>query len=113
MVTGASSGIGKETARELSRMGATVILACRSAERGESARAEIARDTGNERVEVALVDLASQASIRAFVTELAERHPELHVLVNNAGMWSARRRLSPDGIELTWATNQLGYFLGT
>jgi NAD(P)-dependent dehydrogenase (short-subunit alcohol dehydrogenase family) len=113
VVTGASSGIGKETARELSRLGATVILACRSAERGQSARAEIARDTGNERVEVGLVDFASQASIRAFARDLAERHPELHVLVNNAGMWSARRRFSPDGIELTWATNQLGYFLGT
>jgi NAD(P)-dependent dehydrogenase (short-subunit alcohol dehydrogenase family) len=88
VVTGASSGIGKETARELARMGASVVMACRSAERGE-------------------------ASIRAFAGAVAKSHPELHVLVNNAGMWSARRHLSPDGIELTWATNQLGYFLGT
>jgi NAD(P)-dependent dehydrogenase (short-subunit alcohol dehydrogenase family) len=56
------------------------------------------------------VDVASRESVRAFAGDLAARHPELHVLVNNAGIWSERRRVGPDGIELVWATNVLGYF---
>jgi NAD(P)-dependent dehydrogenase (short-subunit alcohol dehydrogenase family) len=88
-------------------------MACRDAERGEAARAEIARDTGNPNLEVMSVDLASQRSIREFARAFAARHPSLHVLVNNAGIWSQRRREGPDGIELVWATNMLGYFLLT
>jgi NAD(P)-dependent dehydrogenase (short-subunit alcohol dehydrogenase family) len=113
LVTGASSGIGLETARELARRGATVVLACRSAERGEAARSAIARDTGNDRIRLTQVDFASLGSIRSWAKAVALAHPELHVLVNNAGTWSARKRVSADGFELTWATNQIGYFLGT
>jgi NAD(P)-dependent dehydrogenase (short-subunit alcohol dehydrogenase family) len=113
LVTGASSGIGLETARELARRGATVVLACRSAERGEAARSAMARDTGNDRIRLTQVDFASLGSIRSWAKAVALAHPELHVLVNNAGTWSARKRVSTDGFELTWATNQLGYFLGT
>jgi retinol dehydrogenase 14 len=113
LVTGANSGIGKETARGLARLGARVLMACRDRERGEAARRDIVSSTGSAEVELLLVDLASRASIRAVAADLASRHPALHVLVNNAGTWSERRRLSPDGIELTWATNQLGYFLLT
>jgi NAD(P)-dependent dehydrogenase (short-subunit alcohol dehydrogenase family) len=113
VVTGASGGIGLETARELARQGATVVLACRSAERGEAARRAIARDTGNDRLGLTLVDFASLASIRSWAKAVAAAHPEIHVLVNNAGTWSTRKRTSIDGFELTWATNQLGYFLGT
>jgi NAD(P)-dependent dehydrogenase (short-subunit alcohol dehydrogenase family) len=113
VVTGANSGIGKETARGLARQGATVVMACRSAERGEAARREIAEDTGNPRVELMVVDLASQAGVRGFASALLDRHPKIHVLVNNAGIWLNRRQEGPDGIELTWATNVLGYFLLT
>lgn len=113
VVTGASAGIGKQVARDLARMGASVVLACRSAERGETARQEIAATTGSTRVEVMTVDVSSRASIRSFAEALASRHRELHVLVNNAGIWSQKRQESPDGIELTWATNVLGYFLTT
>jgi len=113
LVTGANSGIGKQTALELARMGARVVLACRSVRRGEAARREIASATGSAAVEVMEVDLADQTSIRRFGKTFLERHPALSVLVNNAGIWSTRRRLSPDGIELTWATNVLGYFLLT
>jgi len=113
VVTGASDGIGRATATALARGGARVVLACRSPERGEAARRAIAAATGNAGVELRLVDLASQASIRRFAAELAAAHPRIDVLVNNAGIWSQQRRLGPDGIELTWATNVLGYFLLT
>ena len=113
LVTGANSGIGKETARGLARLGHRVVLACRDAERGEAARRDIAETTGNPAVELMIVDLARQASIREFARAFLASHRELHVLVNNAGVWSTRRREGPDGIEETWAVNVLGYFLVT
>ena len=113
LVTGANSGIGKETARGLARLGHRVVLACRDAERGEAARRDIAETTGNPAVELMIVDLARQASIREFARDFLASHRELHVLVNNAGVWSTRRREGPDGIEETWAVNVLGYFLVT
>jgi len=113
LVTGASSGIGKQTALELARLGARVVLACRSAERGEAAQSEIVSATGNSAIEVLLVDLADPGSIRGSASAFLETDQALHVLVNNAGIWSTRRRLSRDGLELTWATNVLGYFLLT
>ena len=113
LVTGANSGIGRETARGLARNGDRVVLACRDAERGEAARRDIAETTGNPAVELMIVDLARQASIREFARAFLASHRELHVLVNNAGTWSARRREGPDGIEQTWAVNVLGYFLVT
>ncbi len=113
LVTGANSGIGKEAARGLARLGADVVIACRDAARGEAARGEIAADTKNPNVELVLVDLGSQRSIRDFARSFSERHPSLHILVNNAGIWAERRKQSPDGIELVWATNMLGYSLLT
>jgi NAD(P)-dependent dehydrogenase (short-subunit alcohol dehydrogenase family) len=113
LVTGANSGIGKETARGLARLGHRVVLACRDAERGEAARRDIAETTGNPAVELMIVDLARQTSIREFARDFLASHRELHVLVNNAGVWSTRRREGPDGIEETWAVNVLGYFLVT
>jgi NAD(P)-dependent dehydrogenase (short-subunit alcohol dehydrogenase family) len=113
VVTGASSGIGLAAARELARLGARVVLVVRSAERGEAARRAITGATGSASVELALVDLSRQASIRAFAQELAQRLPRVDVLVNNAGVWLSRKRRSVDGIELTWATNVLGCLLAT
>ena len=113
LVTGASDGIGKEVARGLAGMGARVVLACRNAEKGEAARAEIAASSGNPDVHLQLVDFSVQASVRAFADKVVAAHPRLDVLVNNAGLWSDERRLTPDGHELTWAVNALGYFLTT
>lgn len=113
VVTGATSGIGKEIARGLLRLGADVVLACRSEAKGRAAVAELTRATGNAKAELMLVDMADQGSIHGFAAKLLASREQVHVLVNNAGIYPAERRLSPDGIELTWATNVMGYFLLT
>jgi NAD(P)-dependent dehydrogenase (short-subunit alcohol dehydrogenase family) len=113
LVTGASSGIGRETALGLAKLGATVILLCRDVARGEAARDDIRMRSGNADVALLCVDLASQRSIRAGAVECMAKWPILHVLVNNAGISSARRIVSEDGYELTLAVNHLGPFLLT
>jgi NAD(P)-dependent dehydrogenase (short-subunit alcohol dehydrogenase family) len=113
LVTGASSGTGKETARELARMGAEVILACRSTQRGEVARSEITEGTGVTALTVMDVDLSSPASVRGFATEFHKRFPKLDVLVNNAAASVATREITPQGFERHWATNVLGPYLLT
>jgi len=113
LVTGASGGIGQEVPRSLASMKARVVLACRDKGRGEAARADIAKSTGNEALEVEIVDFSLQSSIRAFAARFLTRHPALHILVNNAGGWSNTRKLTSEGVEQTWATNMLGYFLLT
>jgi NAD(P)-dependent dehydrogenase (short-subunit alcohol dehydrogenase family) len=112
IVTGANTGMGKETARELARLGMKVIMACRNREKGEAARKEIVAETGNQDVQVMLLDLASRDSIRGFVREYEQRNERLDVLVNNAGV-SLRERTETDGVETTIATNHIGPFLLT
>ena len=113
LVTGASRGLGKETALGLARLGATVLLLTRDERLGDAAAADVARRRGNSNVAVVVADLASFADIRSAAAQLRERHPALHVLVHNAGVNSARRKLSADGIELTLAVNHLAPFLLT
>ncbi len=86
LVTGANSGIGKATAMALAAMGASVVMACRDERKGRAAQEEISAAAANARVELMLVDLGSQAWIRAFAAAFRERHQRLHVLVNNAGI---------------------------
>jgi NAD(P)-dependent dehydrogenase (short-subunit alcohol dehydrogenase family) len=113
LVTGANSGMGKETARELARMGAEVILACRGQERGEAARNEIIATTGSTRVTVMPVDLSSLASTRACAYAVEARFPRLDVLVNNAAASLSTREVTREGFERHWATNVLGPHLLT
>jgi NAD(P)-dependent dehydrogenase (short-subunit alcohol dehydrogenase family) len=113
LITGANSGMGKETARELARMGAQVILGCRSKQRGEVAANEITETTGRNGVAVMGIDLASLASVRAFAREFDERFPKLDVLVNNAAASLRAREITPEGFERQWATNVLGPYLLT
>ena len=110
LVTGASAGIGKAVTRQLACLGARVVLACRNQDKGEAVRREIADATGNHDLEVMTVDLSSRRSIDLFAESFAKRHPALHVLVNNAGVWLEKRTESVDHVEMTWATNVLGYF---
>jgi NAD(P)-dependent dehydrogenase (short-subunit alcohol dehydrogenase family) len=107
IVTGAASGIGVETARELARAGAAVTLAVRDTAAGERTAADITATTGNPDVSAARLDLADRASIAAFVE--AWDGP-LHLLVNNAGIMMSPERRSPEGWELQFATNHLGHF---
>jgi NAD(P)-dependent dehydrogenase (short-subunit alcohol dehydrogenase family) len=113
LVTGATTGIGKEIARGLARLGATVVIGARDRARGDAAVDDIAASGARGQALAMRVDLADQASIRTFAAALAERFDRLDVLVNNAGAWFTDRRESPDGHELTFATNVLGPFLLT
>lgn len=113
LVTGGSAGIGLEIARGLVGEGCRTILAVRNRERGDAAARDIASTTRREAPEVRVVDFASPASIREFARCFNEEHSSLDILINNAGIWATERRETTDGLELVWATNQLGYFLTT
>jgi NAD(P)-dependent dehydrogenase (short-subunit alcohol dehydrogenase family) len=113
VITGATSGIGKEVAVRLASLGAHVVLACRDRRRGEQVAADINAVTGPERAVVMTVDTSDQSSIRTFVSEYRDAYASLDVLVNNAGVVLPSRQQSVDDIELTFATNVLGYHLVT
>ncbi len=113
LVTGATSGIGEVTARELARAGATVVLLARDADKARSVAEDIKRDTGNPGVEVLIADLGVQDQVREAARQFRQNHDRLDILVNNAGAVHTRRTETPDGIETTWAVNHLAYFLLT
>lgn len=113
LVTGANSGIGKETARGLADAGHEVLMFCRSEERGQAALDEIQADTGSEDLELVLCDLANQAEIEQAAYEVTHRAGDLDVLVNNAGAVLDDRELTEDGYEKQFAVNHLGPFLLT
>ncbi len=114
IITGGNSGIGYHAALKLARKGADVLLACRDRSRGEVAIARLAEEAPGNRVELAILDLASLASVRQFAAaELARKRP-LHVLINNAGVMAPSRRMeTADGFELQFGTNVLGHFVLT
>src|SRR6185369_18052842 len=113
LVTGATRGLGKATALGLARLGATVVLLGRDEHALVTARDDVSERSLNPNVSTLVADLASFDAIRAGARELAARHPELHVLVHNAGVNPTRRKLSADGIDLTLAVNHLAPFLLT
>ncbi|XP_055529821.1 retinol dehydrogenase 14 isoform X2 [Wyeomyia smithii] len=114
IITGANSGIGKETARDLAKRGARIILACRNMDTAKQARDEIVEDSGNEAVFVKKLDLSSQASVREFAAEVLKTESKLDVLIHNAGFAETfKKTKSVDGIEFTMATNHYGPFLLT
>jgi len=113
VVTGATSGIGRETVLALARRGALVVAHARSAERGEALLRDVREETGNDRTELVLADLASQAQVRRMAGEILGRHDTVHVLVNNAGIIAGKREVTEDGIEQTMAVNHVAPFLLT
>ncbi len=113
LVTGATSGIGKATALGLARQHATVILVSRNQAKGEATQQEIQAASGHHDVELLVADLSSQTSIRQLAATIVDRYPQLHVLVNNAGVFMLKRRETVDGLEMTLAVNHLAPLLLT
>ncbi len=110
VITGANSGIGYYTALELARAGARVVIGCRDAARGEAALKALREGSGGQ-VELVALDLASQASVRAFAAEVQAAHPRVDLLINNAGVMAMpRREVTVDGFERQFGTNVLGHF---
>jgi NAD(P)-dependent dehydrogenase (short-subunit alcohol dehydrogenase family) len=110
VVTGANSGLGLVTARELARAGARVVLACRNVEKGEDACNSIERAATGVQVELEELDLAGLDSVRAFAERFHAAHDGLDLLINNAGVMATPRRRTADGFELQFGTNHLGHF---
>jgi retinol dehydrogenase 12 len=113
LITGATSGIGRVTARELARRGATLMIVSRDRTRGEATLAELRAAGSKACVDLLHADLASQSSVRALGREVRKQTDRLHVLINNAGVICLSRRLTEDGIETTLAINHLAPFLLT
>lgn len=116
IITGANSGIGKASAIRLASLGATVVMACRSAERGAKALEEVKQLSKSEKVELMQVDLSSLNSIHQFVETYLQKHQCLDVLINNAANFDhslKKPTLTSDGIETIFATNHVGVFLMT
>lgn len=113
MITGANSGIGKETAKVLAEKGATIILICRNKERGEATLKELKEKTKSNKFELYLADLADPNAIQRVVAQFREKYDKLDVLINNAGLVLSKRIVTPLGYEKTFAVNHLGHFLLT
>ena len=114
LVTGANTGIGKETALDLAKRGARVIMACRDLKKGETALNDIVEKTGSKNVVLKQLDLASLKSVRTFAEDINQNEPHLHVLINNAGvMMIPELTKTEDGFEMQMGVNHLGHFLLT
>src|SRR5260370_11712775 len=113
LVTGANAGIGRAASLALAKKGATVVMVARDKERGEAARSETIRESQNASVDLLLADLSSLESVRQLGIEFRKKYSKLHVLINNAGLFNRRRRVTMDGYENTFATNYLAPFLLT
>jgi NAD(P)-dependent dehydrogenase (short-subunit alcohol dehydrogenase family) len=113
IVTGANSGIGIETTRQLAAKGATVVMVCREQSTGQAALDEVARSTGSRSLELRIADLSSQGAVRVLAAEIARDHAQVHVLINNAGVMRHEFTRTVDGYEMTFAVNHLAPFLLT
>jgi NAD(P)-dependent dehydrogenase (short-subunit alcohol dehydrogenase family) len=113
VVTGASSGLGLESAQQLAKDGAEIVMICRDRTRGEQARARVVRAATGKAPRLILADLSVQSEVRAAAQEIKDRYDAIDILINNAGSAFSQRQQSSDGLELTWATNHLASFLLT
>eukprot|EP00105_Crassostrea_gigas_P030343 XP_011452614.1 PREDICTED: retinol dehydrogenase 13 [Crassostrea gigas] len=113
IITGANTGIGKETAIDLASRGAKVILACRDVMRAERAATDIMKKSNNQNIVVKIVDLASLDSIRKFADNINKSEPKIDILINNAGIMMCPYWKTQDGFEMQFGVNHLGHFLLT
>jgi NAD(P)-dependent dehydrogenase (short-subunit alcohol dehydrogenase family) len=113
LITGANSGIGKVTATELAKLGANIVMVCRNEEKAKAVQEDINALTGLNNIDLYIADMSSHSSIKKFADAFYKKHNSLDVLINNAGAIANKRTENEDGIEMTMATNHLGYFLTT
>ncbi|MHA1199601.1 MAG: SDR family oxidoreductase [Candidatus Heimdallarchaeaceae archaeon] len=110
MITGANAGIGKETARKIAALGAHVVMVCRNPEKGEEARKEIIETTTDPNIDLLICDLSSLKDVKRFSEEFIKNYSNLHVLINNAGVFRMKREVTEDGYELVFGVNYLAHF---
>ena len=113
VITGANTGIGKETAVDLAARGARVIIGCRNIEKGTEALKEIQDRSGNRNVFLEKLDLASLESVRTFADKILNSEPRVDILINNAGVMACPYQKTQDGFEMQFGVNHLGHFLLT
>jgi retinol dehydrogenase 12 len=113
LITGATNGIGLETARALAKMGAKVVIVGRNPSKTEGVVAELKAQTGNDHIESILGDLSLMAHVRRIADEFKAKYDRLDVLVNNAGAIFTKKEMTSEGYEMTFALNHLSYFLLT
>ncbi|MBO0949003.1 SDR family oxidoreductase [Fibrella forsythiae] len=113
VITGANSGIGKITAQELARKGFGIVMLCRNLDKARPVQQQIQAANPTVIIDLIQCDVASMASVRAAAKQIQDRYDHIDVLINNAGLYIDKEQYSPDGYELTFATNHLGAFLLT
>ena len=113
LVTGATDGIGLETAKQLARAGHEIVLHGRSAEKAQHARSAILHSVPDAALHIAHADFSDLSGVARMARELNERLPQLDILINNAGVYMTRRELTRDGFEMTLGVNHLAHFLLT
>ncbi|WP_267490819.1 SDR family NAD(P)-dependent oxidoreductase [Paenibacillus monticola] len=113
MVTGANSGLGKATALTLAKQNAHVVMVCRDRNRGELARKDIMRESGNPHVDLHICDFSGLDNIKRFAQLYNEKYDRLDVLINNAGVITRERLLTKEGFEMQFGVNHLAPFLLT
>ncbi|WP_170329042.1 SDR family NAD(P)-dependent oxidoreductase, partial [Ruegeria arenilitoris] len=113
IVTGANNGIGFETTVGMAEAGFHVVMACRSLEKAETAKASILARIPSASLDILVLDLSDSTSVRAFAEAFRGRYSRLNVLINNAGILLYSTQTNSDGVELQFATNHLGHFLLT
>lgn len=116
VITGGNSGIGKAAAVQIAQQGHKVIIACRSQQRGEAALADIRQQANSSAVELMVVDMSRQSSIRTFAQAFLARYAQLDVLIQNAALFDIRQKqieFTDEGVEKVWATNHVGPVLLT
>ncbi len=113
LITGATDGIGKETAKCLAGFNARLILVGRDQSKGESVRNELMVQTGNDQIDIMTADLSNMNAIQKLSVEIHKKYNKLNVLINNVGAFFSKREITDEGFEKTFALNHLGYFLLT